>query len=94
MSARFIDRPVVKLVLINCGVALGVLVAYRHGYRGVELLLTGIVTFVLFNAAGCFGIWLGRKSKPVAPNKYVKLAWIILGLVWLIYLLGYMFPSK
>jgi hypothetical protein len=94
MTNRFVDRPLGKLVLINCGVGIGILIAYTHGYRGLELLMTGLVALVLFNAAGFIGIWFGKKSKPAPPNKYLKSVWIIIGLLWLIYLLTYIFPAK
>ena len=94
MSRNFVERPTGKLLIINCCVGLGLLVAYRDGYRGLDLLCLAIASVVIFNAAGAVGIWVGRKSSPARPNRFLGPLWITIGILGLIYLLYYLFPTK
>jgi uncharacterized membrane protein YfcA len=94
MRKSFIERPLGKFVLINCGVMLGLFIAYRRGSRGSDLLFLGIACFVLLNAIGAMGIWVGRKMGPAKPNRFLKPLWIAVAVLWLIYLLDYLFPNK
>lgn len=94
MARTFVDRPIGKLVLINCCIVFGLLVAYRNGYREMDLLYLAIASVVLFNAVGAVGIWFGRKSSPSRPNKFLLPLWIAIGVLGLIYLLYYLFPVE
>lgn len=88
------DKPAGRLIFINGCIGIGLLVAYKHGYRGLDLLCLTIASVVLFNAAGVVGIWIGRKSSPAPPNKFLLPLWIVIGIEGLIYLLYYLFPVK
>lgn len=94
MTGTFVDRPTGKLVLINCSIGLGLLVAYRHGYRGPDLLYLSIASVILFNLVGSVGIWIGTKSSSGRPNKFLMPLWITVGVLGLIYLLDYLFPGN
>lgn len=94
MSRSFIETPTGKLLIINCCIALGLLVAYRDGYHGLDLLCLAIVSVIIFNAAGAVGVWVGRKSSPARPNKFLLPLWIAIGILALIYLWDYLFPAK
>ncbi len=94
MYKSFIERPLGKIVLINCGVVLCLFLAHRHGYRGSELLFLTITCFVLLNSIGVVGIWIGRKMGPAQPNRFLKPLWIAISVLALIYVLDYLFPSK
>jgi hypothetical protein len=94
MPNSFIERPFGKVVLINCGVVLGLFLAHRHGYRGSELLFMTIASFVLLNVIGAVGIWVGLKMGPAKPNRFLKPLWIAISVLALIYVLDYLFPSK
>jgi hypothetical protein len=71
-----------------------VLIAYKHGYRGMSLLSLTATCFILLNLLGAVGIWFGRKSKPAQPNRFVIPFWIAIAVLALIYLLDYLFPAK
>ena len=94
MTRTFLDRPTGRLIFINSCIGLGLLVAYRNGYRGLDLLYLSIILVVLLNAAGVVGLWIFRKSTPVPPNKFLLALWIVIGIEGLIYLLYYLFPAK
>jgi len=40
MTRAFLDRPTGRLIFINGCIGLGLLVAYRNGYRGLDLFST------------------------------------------------------
>lgn len=90
----FIERPLGKIVLINCAVVLCLLVAHRNGERGSDLLFLAIACFVLLNAIGAVGIWIGQKMGPAQPNKFLKPVWIAVGMLWLTCLLYWLFPVR
>lgn len=93
-TSGFVDRPAGKLALINTGIALGLFIAYRHGQRGLDLLILSIVSIVVLNAVVVVGILLSGKKSPGAPNRFLKPLWFTVGILWLIYLLDYLFPLK
>ena len=88
------DGPTGRLLFINGGIGIGLLVAYKHGYRGLDLLYLLIILVVLLNAAGIVGIWVGRKSSPAPPNKFLLPLWIAIAILGLIYLWYCLFPAK
>jgi hypothetical protein len=94
MGTSFLHRPAGKLTLVNSGIVLGLFIAYRHGYRGLDLLFLSIASIVVLNAVGLVGIFLGRKAVPASPNKFLKPLWVAVGFLWLIYLLDYIFLAK
>lgn len=94
MSTSFVDKPAGKLALVNSGIVLGLFIAYRHGYRGLDLLFLSIASIVVLNAVGLVGIFFGSKAVPAGPNKFMKPLWVAVGIVWLIYVLDYIFPAK
>ncbi len=94
MTRTFLDRPTGRLIFINSCIGLGLLVAYRNGYRGLDLLYLSIILVVLLNAAGVVGLWIFRKSTPVPPNKFLLPLWIAIGIHGLIYLWYHLFPAK
>jgi hypothetical protein len=94
LTTPFVDKPAGKLVLVNAGVALGLFVAFRRGYRGLDLFFLSIVSIVLLNAVAAISILIGRRIAPSYPNKFLKPLWIVVGVLWLVYLLDYTFPAK
>jgi hypothetical protein len=91
MNGSFLERPFGKMALVNFGTALGLFIAYRHGYRGADLLFLSIAAVVTLNAVGLIGILSPRKAVRT-QNRFLKPLWIAVGLLWLIYLLDWMFP--
>jgi hypothetical protein len=73
---------------------LGLFIAYRHGSRRSDLLFLAITCFVLLNAIGAVGIWIGQKMGPAQPNRFLKPLWIAVAVLWFTYALYYLFPSK
>ena len=92
--APLIERLVGKLALVNSGIALGLFIAYRHGQRGLDLFFLSIVSIVLVNAVAVVSVLFGKKVAPGTPNKFLKPLWVVVGILWLIYLLDYVFPAK
>jgi uncharacterized membrane protein YfcA len=88
------DKPAGKLLLVNFGIALGLFIAYQHGYHGLDLFFLSLASIVLLNAIAIIGVLIGRRSAPSRPNKFLKPLWIIVGILWLDYLLDYIFPVK
>lgn len=68
--------------------------AYKQGYRGLDLLCLSIASIVILNIIGVFGVWIGKKSPPGAPNKFLPPLWIALAILGIIYLLYYFFPAQ
>jgi len=94
LVTSFVDKPAGKLLLVNFGVAFGLLVAYRRGHHGLELIVLSIISIVLLNAIAVIGVLIGQRLGPSRPNKFLKPLWIAAGLIWLVYLLDYIFPAK
>ena len=91
----FIRTPLGRLVLINSGVVVGLSVAYSRSYRGSQLMAASVVSFVLFNAIAVVGIWIGKNYPPKSypAKQYEKPLWIVIGILWLLYLLFEIFPD-
>jgi hypothetical protein len=92
MTTSFLQRPVGKLALVNSGAALGLFIAYRHGYRGLDLLFLALSTGAVLNAVGLIGILFPRRAAVGTQDKFLKPLWIAVGILWLIYLLDWIFP--
>jgi xanthine/uracil permease len=94
MTGSIFQKPFMKLTLINLGLAIGLWVAYRRGYKGTDLLALSILSLVFFNAVGGISIWIGEKFKPSSTNNFLVPLWIAVGLLLLVYLFYNMFPTK
>ena len=83
-----------KLILVNLGVALGVLIGYGNGYRGVDLAALGAVVFSIGNVGAGIGLVIAKFSKPSPIAKGFDWVWIPIALLWLVYLFYALFPVK
>jgi hypothetical protein len=83
-----------KLILVNLGVVIAILIGYRNGYRGTDLAVLGIVVFCVGNVGAVIGIIIGKTSKPSPIAKGSNWVWILIALTWLVYLLYALFPAK
>ena len=93
MSAWF-RSALGKVVLVNLGVAIGVLIGYRNGYRSIDLAVMGGVLFCIGNLGAVIGLVINKFSKPSPVTRGYAWVWIPIALLWLVYLLYALFPVK
>ena len=93
-ARRFLGSRIGRALLVNTGVGLALLIAYRNGYRGTDLVSLAIGAFLMCNVGVIIGLVVGARTKPSPVPKGVNWIWIPLGLLWLVYILYGLFPTR
>jgi hypothetical protein len=93
-AREFLTSRIGRLLMVNVGVAFGLFIAYRNGYRGGDLRSLAIGGFLICNLAAVAGLIIGAKTKPSPVPKGMGWIWIPIVLLWLVYILYGLFPAK
>ena len=90
-----LQDPRIRILLINAGLLIGLLVAHHNGYHGTNFLIAAVISVVVFNVLGLIGVAVGRKSKPDSiPRNMSVTLWLVIGLLWLVLIAEYACSSK